>query len=215
MRLLGRLALTLYRASVRLRSKCFSLIIGPAFGQFGRQTILMHPLRISGERRISIGDGVYIGPGSWLQTLPDVNNQSIAISLGTGLSCAGECVISAVRSVTLEDHVLLARNVYISDHIHKYTETERPILSQGVDKIRPVLIRTGAWLGQNVVVCPGVTIGRGSVVGANSVVTEDIPDFCVCAGAPARVVKTINSLPSAATAWSRLEARPSESDAGY
>jgi acetyltransferase-like isoleucine patch superfamily enzyme len=59
--------------------------------------------------------------------------------------------------------------------------------------VMPVLIRQGAWLGQNVVVCPGVTIGRGAVIGANSVVNRDIPDFCVAAGAPARVLKSIES----------------------
>jgi acetyltransferase-like isoleucine patch superfamily enzyme len=57
----------------------------------------------------------------------------------------------------------------------------------------PVLIKRGAWLGQNVVVCPGVTIGRGAVVGANSVVNQDLPDHCVAAGAPARVLKLIDS----------------------
>jgi acetyltransferase-like isoleucine patch superfamily enzyme len=86
---------------------------------------------------------------------------------------------------------LIARNVYISDHIHKYSQADLPILAQGLDKIGGVLIKSGAWLGQNVVVCPGVTVGTGAVVGANSVVNQDIPDFCVAAGSPARVVKKI------------------------
>jgi lipopolysaccharide O-acetyltransferase len=151
----------------------------------------MLPFRLSGEERIQIGDRVFLGSGCWLQALPDGDNLTVAISVGTGTSIAGACVISAVRSVCLESYVLLARNVYISDHIHKYSQTDAPILAQGVEKIRPVLIKCGAWLGQNVVVCPGVTIGAGAVVAANSVVNEDIPDFSVAAGAPARVVKTI------------------------
>ena len=81
------------------------------------------------------------------------------MSIGKGSSIAGGCVISAVRSVQLEDNVLLARNVYISDHMHKYTDTEIPVIAQGIDNIKPVLVKRGAWLGQNVVVCPGVTIG--------------------------------------------------------
>jgi acetyltransferase-like isoleucine patch superfamily enzyme len=64
-------------------------------------------------------------------------------------------------------------------------------MHQGVDKVQPVLIREGAWLGQNVVVCPGVTIGKGAVVGANSVVTTSIPDYCVAVGAPAKVIRAI------------------------
>jgi acetyltransferase-like isoleucine patch superfamily enzyme len=191
MKYIGQLFLFLYRASVRLKCKCFSLLISGAFAHFGRRTVLMCPIRLGGEERIAIGNQVFIGAGSWLQTLPDGNNQSVAISIGSGTSVAGACVISAVRQVVLEENVLLARNVYISDHSHKYTETDMPILAQGLDNIEPVLIRQGAWLGQNVVVCPGVTIGRGTVIGANSVVTRDIPDFAVAVGSPARVVKSM------------------------
>jgi acetyltransferase-like isoleucine patch superfamily enzyme len=180
-----------YRAYVRLRSKCFSLLVAGAFARFGKRTVLMPPIRLLGEERIALGNGVFIGTDSWLQTLPDGDGQSAAISIGDGTSIVGACVISAVRSVRLEEDVLLARNVYISDHMHKYTQTDQPILAQGVEKIKPVLIKRGAWLGQNVVVCPGVTIGQGAVIGANSVVTQDVPDFSVAAGAPARVVKPI------------------------
>jgi acetyltransferase-like isoleucine patch superfamily enzyme len=154
----------------------------------------MYPLRLDGEERIAVGDRVFIASGSWLQTLPDGEDRSVAISIGNGSSVAGACVISAVRSVTLEENVLLARNVYISDHMHKYSNTDIPVMAQGLDKIQPVLIKRGAWLGQNVVVCPGVTIGTGAVIGANSVVTKSIPDYSVAAGSPARVLKTIELL---------------------
>jgi acetyltransferase-like isoleucine patch superfamily enzyme len=190
---LGRISLFFYRAYVRLRSKCFSLLVAGAFARFGKRTSLMVPVRLVGERRIALGSGVFIGADSWLQTLPDGDSQSVAISIGDGTSIVGACVISAVRSVQLEENVLLARNVYISDHMHRYDQTNQPVLAQGLEKIKPVLIRRGAWLGQNVVVCPGVTIGRGAVVGANSVVTQDVPDFAVAAGAPARIVKAIAS----------------------
>jgi acetyltransferase-like isoleucine patch superfamily enzyme len=190
MKQIGKSALALYRLIIRLRDKVFSLFASGAFAQFGRRSVIACPVRISGEQRISIGDGVFIGAGSWLQALPDGANSAPAISVGNGTSIAGLCVLSAVRNVILEDEVLLARNVYISDHIHKYTDRDKAILSQGIDKIRPVLIKRGAWLGQNVVVCPGVTVGRGAVIGANSVVNSDIPDFCVAVGAPAIVVKS-------------------------
>ena len=193
MKFLSRLFVLAYRASIRLRGKMFSLLISGAFAHFGKNTVLMYPIRLNGEERIAIGDQVYIGTGSWLQTLPDQDNKAVAVSIGSGASFAGSCVISAVRSVTLEENVLLARNVYISDHIHKYTDINVPVMAQGMDKILPVLVKRGAWLGQNVVVCPGVTIGVGAVVGANSVVTTSIPDYCLAAGAPARVLKTIES----------------------
>lgn len=153
----------------------------------------MLPIRLGGETRIAIGEGVFVGSGSWLQTHSDGQNKSVAIRIGSGTSIAGNCVLSAVRSVTLEEDVLLARNVYISDHIHKYSDVATSILAQGLDKISPVVIQRGAWLGQNVVICPGVTIGEGAVIAANAVVTKDIPHHCVAAGAPARVVKTFET----------------------
>jgi acetyltransferase-like isoleucine patch superfamily enzyme len=184
-----------YRASQRLWNKAFSLLVSASFAQFGKETVIAPPVRLTGESRIALGNRVFVGEGSWLQVLPDEANRTVAISIGAGTSISGTCVISAVQSVILEEDVLLARNVYISDHIHKYSDTTRPIQVQGIDKIAPVLIQRGAWLGQNVVICPGVTIGKGAVVGANSVVNRDIPDFCVAVGAPARVVKRIGHEP--------------------
>ena len=185
----GRICFSSYKGLIRARSKCFSLLVAGAFAHFGKKTALVPPVRLAGEHRISIGDNVYIGSGSWLQTLPNEDDCSIAISIGNGTSIAGSCVISAVKLVTIEEDVLLARNVYISDHMHRHTSTTVPILHQGLDRVQPVRIRSGAWLGQNVVVCPGVTVGINAVVGANSVVTRDVPDFAVAVGSPARVVK--------------------------
>lgn len=185
----GRICLSSYKGLIRARSKCFSLLISGAFANFGKRTVLIPPVRLSGEHRIFIGDNVFIGSGSWLQTLANGDDCSIAISIGSGTSIAGACTISAVECVTIEENVLLARNVYISDHMHRHTSITVPILHQGLDKIQAVRIRSGAWLGQNVVVCPGVTVGKHAVVGANSVVTRDVPDFAVAVGSPARVVK--------------------------
>jgi acetyltransferase-like isoleucine patch superfamily enzyme len=197
-RSISRTFLFSHRLWRRLQAKLFSLLAAGAFARFGSRSILEPPVRLLGEARVALGDRVYFGAGSWLQALPDGANCSVAISVGNGVSSAGGCVISAVRSVVIEEDVLLARNVYISDHIHKYTDTDLPVLAQGCDKIAPVRICRGAWLGQNVVVCPGTTIGRGAVIGANSVVNRSIPEFSVAAGAPARVVKTF--APSAAPA---------------
>ena len=140
--------LFVYRGLLRLFAKSFSLSISGAFAAFGKNTVLMPPIRIWGERRIGIGARVFLGPGCCLSVLPDGDNRSVGISIADGTSIAGSCVISAVREVRLEEDVLLARNVYISDHSHRYSLTDRPIKDQGVDKVRPVLIKRGAWLGQ-------------------------------------------------------------------
>lgn len=190
-RLIAGCFLVCHRIIGRIWSKAFSLLSSGAFAHFGSKTTLVPPIRLSGESRISIGDRVFVGAGSWLHTLPDGASKEVALTIGDGTSMSGLCVIAAVRSVVLEENVLLARNVYISDHSHRFTDTTQPVLRQGVDSIRPVWIKAGAWLGQNVVVCPGVTIGTGAVVGANSVVTKDVPDFSVAVGSPARIVRSL------------------------
>jgi acetyltransferase-like isoleucine patch superfamily enzyme len=178
-----------WRAVTRARSKAFSLLASGAFRSFGRRSVLQGPLRLSGERRMVIGDDVFVGSGSWLQVL-DENGTGVAIDIGDGTSIAGSCVISAASSVRLGNKVLIARNVYISDHIHAYDDTTQAVLDQGVARIEAVEVGDGAWLGENVVVCPGVTVGRGAVVGANAVVTDDVPDYSLAVGAPARIVRS-------------------------
>ncbi len=194
-RLLGKTTLGLRNALERLRDKLWSMCIGGAFAEFGKRSVLSLPCRLAGAHCISIGSRVFLGSGSWLQALPREGRPAPRLVIGDGTCVSGTCVLSAAHEVVLEDNVLLARNVYISDHIHAYADTSRPILAQGLDKVDPVRVRAGAWLGQNVVVCPGVTIGRGAVIGANSVVTKDIPDWSVAVGAPARVVKTFATKP--------------------
>lgn len=168
-------------------------MIAGAFHSFGAHSVVVRPVRLAGERRISIGSGVYIGAGCWLQTLEAGHVPCIVI--GDQVEIAGQCVISSVLSVIVEEDVLLARNVYIADHSHRFVDTSVPIHLQGTDKIAPVVIKKGAWLGQNVVVCPGVTVGRNSVVGANSVVRKDVPDYCVAVGSPAVVIKDMTCAP--------------------
>jgi acetyltransferase-like isoleucine patch superfamily enzyme len=189
MKRLGVLCLACYKGTVRIKAKCFSLLIGGAFAEFGRRTVLMPPVRLSGEWDIALGSNIFIGPGSWLQTLTGNDTRAFTIVIGDRTSIAGACVVSAAQQVIIGEDVLVARNVYISDHMHKHTATDTPIIRQGLDRIAPVQIKRGAWLGQNVVICPGVTVGEGAVIGANSVVTGDIPDFAVAVGAPARVVR--------------------------
>lgn len=190
-RFLGRGFLGSYRLAKRGFGKSFSVAASGAFASFGRASVIQPPVRLEGESAISIGAGVFIGPGSWLRASPaaEEDEGSTLLHIGDGTSVVGACVLSAVRSVRLGPRVLLARNVYIADHTHAFQRRGVPILDQGIDRIAPVDIGEGAWLGENVFVAPGVRVGVGAVVGANSVVLTDVPDHAVVAGAPARVIR--------------------------
>jgi acetyltransferase-like isoleucine patch superfamily enzyme len=175
------------RWRARLRQQLFSRLAAPAFAAFGAHSALEPPLRLHGEDQIAIGSEVWVGAGSWLETLG-----AGILEIGDGCRLAGNCTVVAAAYVRLGRDVLLARGVYIADHAHAFEDPRFPVLGQGIDRLSPVEIGDGAWLGEHVVVCPGVRIGRNSVVGANSVVTADIPDRCVAAGAPARILRDLD-----------------------
>ncbi len=189
-RIAGKSSIFFYRFGVRLVNRVFNTAISGAFRHFGTGSVIQFPFTLWGESGISVGEKVYVGPGSWLICLKEAAAEcEPVIQIGDGCSFAGGVTVTAVLKVCIEKDVLIGRNVHISDHAHEFRSKDTAILHQGVSGIKPVRIGAGSWLGQGVVVCPGVTIGRNSVIGANSVVNSDIPDGCVAVGAPARVIR--------------------------
>jgi acetyltransferase-like isoleucine patch superfamily enzyme len=98
------------------------------------------------------------------------------------------CTVAADRGVVIGRDCLLAEMVSVRDHDHAFVDPDRPVLDQG-RATEPVRIGDNVWLGAKVTVTKGVTIGSDVVVGAHAVVTSDLPDRCVAAGVPARVVR--------------------------
>lgn len=190
-RAFARWFLRTYRRLRRWREHIFALLCRRSFLHFGKRSTLGLPLTIWCENHISIGDKVYVGPGSWLEVIWNVNreNDKAVIEIRDDVSITGSCFISAETHVLIEEGVLMGRFVHISDHSHQYGKSDRYIKDQGLTESLPIRIKQGAWLGQGVVVCPGVTVGRNAVIGANSVVKSDIPDFAVAVGAPAKVIR--------------------------
>ncbi|WP_406672103.1 acyltransferase, partial [Natronospira sp.] len=97
--------------------------------------------------------------------------------------------VFAQQSVTIEDDVMFASNVFLNDGSHGYQTATVPYKYQPIFRIAPIVVGRGSWIGQNVVIMPGVTIGEHAIIGANSVVTASVPPRCIAAGSPARVLK--------------------------
>ncbi len=188
---LGRATLGLYGSWQRLRNGVFSRAVRGAFAQCGPRCNFALPITIRRADHIHLGSGVFFGPGCWLQALPEAGDAAARLDIGDRCSFAGYDVLSAAKRIVIEPGVLFARNVYVSDHVHEFADPSRPIQEQGVAKVLEVVIEEGAWLGQNVVVCPGVRIGKGAVIGAGSVVNQNVPARTVAVGSPARVVKQL------------------------
>lgn len=170
------------------RDRAFSLAMRSSFASMGARTRLSLPIQLVGAERITVGRRVYFGPGCWALA----HEPHGRLQVGDDTSIAGYCVLSAAASVRIGRSVLLARNVYIADHRHGFELDDMPIIDQPLQDIRPVVVEDGAWLGQNVVLLPGVTVGRNAVVGANSVIREDVPPRSVVAGAPGRVRRRLS-----------------------
>lgn len=188
----SRVALRAWRLWLRARNRLFTTLVRGAFHGFGKGSVIQLPATIWGEEHISLGRKVQVGASSWLLALrpPEAPGDAV-IRLGDGCSLAGGVTITAVKRVVLGEKVLIGRNVHISDHAHRFDDPHVPIVDQGVSEAAPVEIGDGTWLGQGVVVCPGVRIGRHCVIGANSVVRSDVPDYAVAAGAPARILRDL------------------------
>ncbi|MEI8341516.1 MAG: acyltransferase, partial [Verrucomicrobiota bacterium] len=101
---------------------------------------------------------------------------------------------NAAESVQIGRHVLIASNVLICDSDHVVEPGGIPVTVNGKFVSRPVRVEDNCWIGQNAVILKGVTVGHDSIIGANSVVTRDVPPCSIAAGNPARVVKSLASV---------------------
>ena len=138
-------------------------------------------------------DNVIINKFTWLSSSPDTNLKSSKLVIGEGCQIGHFNHIYATNEIIIEKNVLTADKVYISDNSHSYMDISKPIMNQPILQLTKVKIGSGSWIGENVCII-GASIGKNCVIGANSVVTKNIPDYSVAVGAPAKVIKTIKSL---------------------
>lgn len=152
---------------------------------------------------VTAGQGVYIGKNCSLKgkehiTLEDaVTVRPYAqiwsggtVRIGRCSEIGERCRISIANSLNIGEKVLLSPNVYITDCDHEYRDIEVSVIDQGiVQEGQTVTIGDGSYIGINAVIVGNVRIGKHCVIGANSVVTKDVPDYCVAVGSPARVIK--------------------------
>lgn len=156
--------------------------------KFGWSSVIVKPLRINGAERIVIGNSVIVQYKTWLAAMPLTGMESCSLIIEDGCVIGNFNHIYSTHSVILHKNVLTADKVYISDNLHGYEDISIPVKNQPIVQNNRVEIGEGSWLGENVCVL-GAKIGIHCVIGANSVVTKDIPDYCVAVGAPARVIK--------------------------
>ncbi|MCX6113037.1 MAG: acetyltransferase [Proteobacteria bacterium] len=163
---------------------------------FSKSRLIRQPFYIRGKKYINLGNGLTTGVGCRLDAFP--MNKTLCIEIGNNVEINDYVHIGAIKSVKIGNNVLIASKVFITDHNHgSYGNNNRHDTPDLPPKERelsfaPVLIEDNVWIGEFVSILPGVTIGKGSIIGTMSVVTKNIPPYSIAVGSPARVVKKFN-----------------------
>ncbi len=175
---------------------------GGRLHSLGPRTIMGRCMMITNPRSVAIGSHVTICPDFILADLDPGcrDNPKIVIGDGTNILFRFQC--NAARSVVIGQNVLFASNVLVTDSDHVVRPGGVPVTRNAELVTRPVKIEDNCWIGQNAVILKGVTVGHDSIIGANSVVTCDVPPCSVAVGNPARVVKSLQA--GDPEAWSPL-----------
>jgi len=166
------------------------------FAAVGNDCFLRSCASIHNPHRIYLGDGVTAQPGLILEAFTEFADDTFepCITLGNGVTFGHHCHIGCINAVTIENDVLIASHVFISDHSHGNINSlnlalppiRRKLYSKG-----PVHIRARVWIGEGACILSGVTIGENAIIGAHAVVTQNVPANTVVAGSPARIIKQL------------------------
>lgn len=138
------------------------------------------------EGRLEVGAHALLEPNVWLTMPGDAH-----VRIGAGSFLNMNVMVAAVESVDIGEHCMFANGCFITDGNHRFDDPETPVPYQGFSTKGPTTVGDNVWCGAHVVITSGVTVGERCVIGANSVVTQDLPPRSIAAGVPARVIREI------------------------
>jgi maltose O-acetyltransferase len=146
------------------------------FGKLCRAKACQHLFKACGERiNIEHGANFYTG---W------------EIEIGDDSSLGINCMVPFNLKVGKD--VMMGPYVVIIGENHQSSKLDMPMRLQGYKKYPPVRIEDDVWIGTRAIILPGITVGKGAIIGAGAVVTKDVPPYAICAGNPARIIKFRN-----------------------
>ncbi|TDO21971.1 acyltransferase [Pedobacter duraquae] len=167
------------------------------FRFFGANSGINRPIYLNGGKYITIGQDFHCDQRLRLEAIDEYEGIKYdpEIIIGNHVMIQKDCHIGAINKIQIGHGVLIASKVFISDHSHgeatslsiKIPPLKRPLFSKG-----PVIIEDNVWIGEGVIILPGVTIGENSIIAAGSVVTKSIPSNCVAAGSPTKIIKELD-----------------------
>lgn len=184
--------INLYTFCKRLLNHSARKYYSKQLGSIGKNFNCFYDIDIVGGKYISIGDDFIATQSVRLHAWKTNDLRTPVIEIGSDVTMTDHCYISCVNKIVIGNGVLFGSNCFITDNFHgnssrdeRYTiVTDRIIKSKG-----PVIIEDNVWIGRNSCIMPNVTVGRGAIIGANSVVTHDIPPYATAVGTPARILQ--------------------------
>lgn len=164
-----------------------ALIYKPFFKHIGNMTYIGKPCFIEGRKRISIGNRTRIFPGIRIEAIG-----SGEISIGDNCAIEQNVHITSGGGLSIGDDVTILGNVCITNIDHEYQNIDQSVLEQN-NIVSHTSIGQGSFLGYGSIIQAGTQLGKHCIVGANSVIRGEFPDYCVIVGSPGRIVKRYNA----------------------
>ena len=175
---------------LKIQKLFFLVFFKRDFKFFGKNSSLIFPFKIDGARYIEISSKVHISSNSWIAAIVKSDAKPI-IKIGKETTIARFAHFVSCNEINIGEYVLIAEKVYITDNLYSFDDISIPLKFQPLKSIGRVVIGDNTWIGENVCII-GVSIGKRCVIGSNSVVLSDIPDYSVAVGSPAKVIKQYN-----------------------
>jgi acetyltransferase-like isoleucine patch superfamily enzyme len=186
-----------------LRSRLMRPYWTRRFQSFGDGTIVHRPGGVFGAHQIAIGHQTLILAGTFLSVeTPAWTRPAPVLRIGDRVGIRPYCMISATEEITIEDDVIIGAFSSVIDSNHTFAEGRPNVMHNSLDSA-PIRIGRGTWLAERVAVLKGSVIGRCCIVGANSVVRGELPDYSIAVGSPARVVGQVEGVDGNAPAYSQ------------
>ncbi|QBH98835.1 acetyltransferase [Limnobaculum zhutongyuii] len=174
----------------------FNLVINVIYTKllYSGARLIRRPFDIRGRKYIKLGNGFTSGRYCRFEAYPQDDDNNIVITFGSNCQVNDSVHIVGRKKVKIGNDVLIASRVFITDLNHGNYSGEQQshpeeISDKRVLNSKDVVIGDNVWIGEGVSILPGVEIGRCTIIGANSVVTKSVPDYCIVGGNPAIILK--------------------------
>lgn len=164
-----------------------------AFGNFGINSVLYRPQKITNKNHIYIGDHVSFDKDLRMEAICTKGNQTFSphLEIGSYTHAEQRCQIFCANSVSIGNHVIISSDVFITDVSHEYRNIKLDILEQPLS-VGSTVIGDYCFIGTGVKIIKPVHIGEHVIIGANTVIHKNIPSYCIVAGNPAHIIKKYN-----------------------